>query len=102
MSKRSKACDISQKAKEKVWERDNHRCILCGSKYAMPNAHFIGRAQGGLGIEQNIVTLCMKCHNDYDNGNKREEYSYKIEWYLKEMYGESWNKEKLYYNKYSN
>lgn len=45
MNKRSKACDISQKVKKKVWERDNHRCIICGSPYAMPNAHYISRAQ---------------------------------------------------------
>ena len=51
MSKRSKACDISPKVKKKVWERDNHCCIICGSPYAMPNAHYISRAQGGLGIE---------------------------------------------------
>ncbi len=51
MSKRSKACDISPKVKKKVWERDNHCCIICGSPYAMPNAHYIARSQGGLGIE---------------------------------------------------
>lgn len=32
---------------------------MCGSSYAMPNAHYIARAQGGLGIEENIVTLCL-------------------------------------------
>lgn len=46
MSKRSNACNISQKVKKKVWERDNHCCIICGSPYAMPNAHYISRAQG--------------------------------------------------------
>lgn len=45
MSKRSKACDISPKVKKKVWERDNHCCIICGSPYAMPNAHYIKRSQ---------------------------------------------------------
>ena len=24
--------------------------------------------KGGLGIEQNVVTLCIQCHHDYDNG----------------------------------
>ena len=46
-SKRSKACDISQKTKEKVWERDNHKCISCG-RYVpktCANAHFIKRSQ---------------------------------------------------------
>jgi 5-methylcytosine-specific restriction endonuclease McrA len=99
MSKRSKACDINQKVKKKVWERDNHRCIICGSPYAMPNAHFIPRSQGGLGIEENIVTLCLRCHNDYDNGNSRVSIGYRIEWYLNSCY-QNWNKENLIYKKY--
>ena len=47
MSKRSKACEITQKVKEKVWHRDNHSCIICG-KYVdkiYANAHFIKRSQ---------------------------------------------------------
>ena len=100
MGKRSKACEISAKTKEIVWNRDMQRCILCGSRYAMPNAHFIRRSQGGLGIPENVVTLCLKCHNDFDNGNKREEYNDKIEYYLKNKYGTSWNKENLIYKKY--
>lgn len=47
MSKRSKACEISQKTKEEVWNRDNHKCIYCG-KYVpktCANAHFIKRSQ---------------------------------------------------------
>lgn len=98
-SKRSKACDISQKVKNKVWERDNHHCIICGSPYAMPNAHFISRAQGGLGIEQNIVTLCMDCHHKYDNGDSRISIGYKIESYLNACY-KNWNIQDLYYKKY--
>ena len=100
MGKRSKACDISAKTKEIVWNRDNHRCILCGSRYALPNAHFIRRSQGGLGIPENVVTLCLKCHNEFDNGSKRIEHSYKIENHLKKQYGTSWNIENLIYKKY--
>lgn len=99
MSKRSKACDISQKVKQKVWDRDRHQCIICGNPYAMPNAHYIRRSQGGLGIEQNVVTLCQKCHNDFDNGNKRVSIGYKVEWYLKSYY-DNWNTEELIYKKY--
>ena len=46
-SKRSKACEISQKVKEIVWNRDNHRCICCGRYVpkACANAHFIKRSQ---------------------------------------------------------
>ncbi len=73
-SRRSKACDIPQSVKKKVWERDEERCVVCGNHQAMPNAHYISRAHGGLGIEQNIVTLCQTCHHEYDNSSMRPEY----------------------------
>lgn len=96
---RSKACDISQKVKEIVWERDNQRCIICGSHYAMPNAHFIPRSKGGLGIEQNIVTLCSECHHKTDNTSQRQQMLSIIEEYLKKHY-KNWNKDNLIYNKW--
>lgn len=43
-------------------------CILCGSPEAAPNAHIIRRSQGGMGVEQNIVTLCGPCHYAFDEG----------------------------------
>lgn len=64
----------------------------------MPNAHYISRGRGGLGIEQNIVTLCWKCHNEFDNGCNREEYRIMIEKYLKACY-KNWNEQNLYYHK---
>ena len=100
-SKRSKATDISMVIKKKVWERDKHHCISCGSPYAMPNAHYLSRAHGGLGIEENIVTLCQKCHNDYDNGKNKEvsdRIKTKIEKHLNKHYL-NWDKESLIYKK---
>lgn len=98
MSKMSKACDISPKVKKAVYERDNGLCIICGAQ-GLPNAHYIPRSKGGLGIEQNIVTLCPQCHHDYDNGGKRKDYGTMIKAYLKFRY-DDWDEEKLYYNKY--
>lgn len=102
MSKRSKACEIPKKVKEKVWFRDNKKCICC-KKYvpiACANAHFIKRSQGGLGIEQNIVTLCPECHYKEDFGQDTKLYENYIENYLKGIYGANWNKENLIYNKW--
>lgn len=101
MSKRSRACDISMSVKQKVWERDNHHCINCGNPYSMPNAHYISRAHGGLGIEENIVTLCHDCHHNYDNGRSKELKEHikeKIERYLKSIYP-NWDKDSLIYKK---
>lgn len=97
-SKRSKACDITQKVKQIVYERDGGLCVICHNP-GMPNAHYIRRSQGGLGIEQNVVTLCMKCHNDYDNGNYRAKYGEIIREYLSSIY-EGWNEGDLIYNKW--
>lgn len=100
-TKRSKATDISQSVKRKVWERDNHHCIFCGSPYAMPNAHYISRSKGGLGIEQNVVTLCQNCHHNYDNGKSKQVSDCirdKIKHYLMRKY-KDWNEKDLIYRK---
>lgn len=99
MSKMSKACDIPNRVKRKVWYRDGGHCIICGNPKAKANAHYIRRSQGGLGIEQNVVTLCLKCHDDFDNGDKREENGEMIRNYLKCCY-KNWDEKKLYYDKY--
>lgn len=98
-SKRSKACDIPKKVKDRVWERDNHQCIICGNHQAMPNSHYIRRSQGGLGIEENIVTMCQRCHMMYDQGSDRRAIEAYTERYLKSLYPE-WNREKLIYKKW--
>ena len=98
MNNRTKACNIPQVVKQKVWERDNHRCVICGNPQAMPNAHYISRAQGGLGIAQNIATLCITCHRLYDQSTMRKEYKERIQGYLKSHY-KGWNEEMLVYKK---
>ena len=106
-TRRSKATDISQAVKKAVWERDNASCVICGNRVnVMPNCHFISRAKGGLGIEENIITACTRltptdCHHKYDNGTKeeRERIGEIIRDYLKSKYP-NWNEEDLYYNKY--
>ena len=97
-TKRAKACDITKKVKDIVWERDNHQCIICGSCYAMPNSHYIRRSQGGLGIEENIVTMCQRCHTEYDQGSGRAAIASYTEQYLRSKYP-NWNPKKLIYKK---
>lgn len=105
-SKRTKATDIPMSVKKKVFERDNGCCVVCGNNYnVMPNAHYISRTKGGLGIEENIVTLCTeltpnKCHRKYDFGTLKEQQEIKkiIKNYLKSHY-DNWEEEKLIYKK---
>ena len=97
-SKRSKACDIPLRVKKKVWGRDEEKCVVCGRHNAMPNAHYISRAQGGLGIEQNVVTLCLDCHNKYDNTIFRKDLKEYLKRYLQSKYP-NWNEKDLVYKK---
>jgi 5-methylcytosine-specific restriction endonuclease McrA len=98
-SKLSKACDISPKVRQAVYERDNGICVICREKQGLPNMHYIPRAQLGLGIEQNIVCGCLKCHAEYDNGKYRKHHGEVIKTYLQSKY-ENWNEEDLIYHKY--
>lgn len=97
-SKRSRACDIPYKVKKAVWIRDRGRCIFCGSHYAMPTAHYVSRANGGLGVEQNILTLCNDCHRRYDQTTDRKALKEFFTAYLKSQYVD-WDESKLYYKK---
>lgn len=65
----------------------------------MPNAHYIPRSQGGLGIEENVVTLCLDCHMRYDNGAGRERTKAEIKSYLEEIYP-GWDESNLTYKKW--
>lgn len=101
-SARTKACDISPKVKQIVGERDGWCCIICGRAGA-PNTHYIPRSCGGLGIEQNVVTLCPSCHAEYDNGsrhhmNMRKVYGAMIRNYLMDYYAD-WNESSLIFRK---
>lgn len=98
MQRRTKALAISAKVKARVWERDSGCCIICGSTNAAPEAHYIARSQGGLGIEENIVTLCRPCHDNFDFGANREVFGGVIRGYLQEHYPH-WNDDNLIYRK---
>ena len=97
--KQTIACDISPQVKAKVWERDGQCCIICGNPHAMPNSHYISRAKQGLGVEQNVVTMCAACHHQMDNGDLQNEYRQATRDYLMGIYP-NWNEEELIYSKY--
>lgn len=96
-SKRTKALEIPPRVKKKVLERDGW-CIWCG-RQGLPNAHYIARSQGGLGIEQNILTLCPDCHRRYDQTVHRKEMREYFRNYLKEQYP-NWDESTLIYNRW--
>lgn len=99
MHRRTKALALTKAVKDAVWERDGHTCILCGSPYAFPEAHYISRAQGGLGVEENVVTLCRSCHGRYDNSAERPYIRPRLAECLKGKYP-GWDEENLIYRKW--
>lgn len=74
--------------------------MVCG-RQGLPEAHYIPRSKGGLGIEQNIVTLCRDCHDAYDFGDRAtmDQIGARIRRYLKRHY-KDWSEDDLVYRKY--
>ena len=107
MNDRTTALAIPHWVKVLVARRDSVHgwpcCVWCGKPAPRSNpvafscAHYISRAQGGLGIEENILTLCPSCHRDYDTTG-RQQMRPILERVLREYYPE-WDESKLYYNK---
>ena len=105
--RRTDALGIPQGVKKSVAARDSVEgwpcCILCGrpsptrAPLAFSCAHYIARSQGGLGIEENILTLCWNCHQEYD-GARRNELRPVLARHLLEHYPD-WDEKKLTYTK---
>lgn len=106
MRNSTKSCDFSEEVKKRIAERDSIDnwpcCIRCGSPapsfLAYSNAHFIPRSQGGLGIEENGMTLCPVCHVRFDQSEFRHDDKVFYEEYLRSHY-KNWDKGKLVYRR---
>ena len=108
MRKDTKARSIPMAVKKAVAERDSIDgwpcCVICGrpAPYEAPTAfscaHFISRAQGGMGIEENTATLCTECHRRYDQTTERETIREYLREYLMSKY-DGWDEQNLYYRK---
>lgn len=95
--KRTKATAIPGRVKWEVWERDGHCCIICGQP-GDPVCHVVNRSQAGLGIKENIVTLCTYHHMEMDNGKNGKALRERAIEYLKSHYP-GWERDKVIYHK---
>lgn len=113
MHRQTKHTAISARVKAAVAARDCSNgpstCIICGAP-GSPHCHIVRRSHGGLGIEQNIVTLCNECHYAFDEGlfisrirplgfkTQADVKRYIID-YIKGFYPD-WTEEKMKYKKW--
>tara|TARA_R110002051_G_scaffold306149_1_gene376540 strand:+ start:47 stop:784 length:738 start_codon:yes stop_codon:yes gene_type:complete len=63
----SKSRRISQKVKNQVWNRDNGKCIECGSNEKLEFDHIIPFSKGGSNTYRNIQLLCENCNRVKSN-----------------------------------
>ncbi len=53
---------LSPALRLQVLERDGWRCQLCGSMVHLQVHHIQFRSHSGADDEENLVTLCSRCH----------------------------------------
>ena len=74
MSTRSKWCEFDKETGKYIKKRDNNKCIICGNNGTLQIAHiFLSRAKGGRGCKENGVLLCLKHHQELDNGRNTKQ-----------------------------
>ena len=113
MHRQTKQTAIPASVKAAVALRDSVRgpatCIICGSPGG-PHCHIVRRSQGGMGVEQNIVTLCGPCHYALDEGlylnrlrplglNSQQDVRDYVINYIKGFYPD-WTEESVKYKKW--
>ena len=94
------ALQPSESVKSAVWRRDGGLCVWC-KRRGIPEAHYISRHDSGLGVEENILTLCRECHEKFDRGTpeERERMGEYFHAYLTACYPD-WDESKLIYRRY--
>jgi len=63
--------EVSRRLRGNALDRDDHRCVSCGSDDDLHVHHIIPRSQGGPNELDNLATLCAECHQ-YAHGRGSE------------------------------
>ena len=80
-----------------VLNRDNNKCLCCGSIKELELDHIVPVNSGGISVESNLQTLCKECHKikgldtvDFRKPFNKEYYKYCCRYHfrnLSESYG---------------
>lgn len=62
--------DNWKEMKERVFERDGHQCLCCGSPYGLTVDHITPKSKGGKNVMHNLQTLCALCNETKDGGKR--------------------------------
>jgi len=55
--------------KDAMYRRDNWHCRHCNNSHYLTPHHIVFQSQGGKDDLDNLVTLCIWCHNAVHDGN---------------------------------
>ena len=64
LPKTSRRQPIPDEVKMFVWQRDNGKCVKCGSQQKLEYDHIIPLAKGGSDSERNLQLLCESCNRE--------------------------------------
>lgn len=48
--------------RQRIYERDGHRCVECGTSERLTLDHIIPRSKGGTDSDDNLQTMCEPCN----------------------------------------
>jgi hypothetical protein len=60
--KKGMGAGLSNQVRREVYRRDGWRCALCDDTRNLQIHHAIPRAAGGSDFQENLITLCWRCH----------------------------------------
>ena len=58
--------------RHRVFRRDNHKCVYCGSSKNLTIDHVLPKSRGGGNTWANLVTCCKSCNRIKDNKTPEE------------------------------
>jgi len=73
---------VPESVQRRVFDRDENTCRVCGweqSKWSESDPRFLeqhhleGHAEGGENVEENLVVVCNRCHDDVHAGRRDQD-----------------------------